>query len=72
MSTDSQFFGRRFLRFSELQEIGIVKHRSTLDRWVAEGRFPKPLKLGARVAVWDAEEIAKVIATRAAERDQVT
>ncbi len=69
MSTDPTFYGRRFLRFKELAEIGIVPpHRSTLDRWIAEGRFPKPIKLGERVIVWDASEIADLIAARKAMR----
>ena len=27
--------------------------KSTLYRWVATGRFPAPLRLGARMSVWD-------------------
>ncbi len=25
----------------------------TLKKWVAQGRFPKPIKLAERVAVWE-------------------
>lgn len=30
---------------------------ATIWRWVREGRFPKPFKLGASVTVWDEAEI---------------
>ncbi len=29
----------------------------TIWRWVKEGHFPKPYKLGPRVTVWSAEEV---------------
>jgi predicted DNA-binding transcriptional regulator AlpA len=31
--------------------------QATLWRWVREGRFPRPFKLGERVTVWDAQEV---------------
>ncbi|WP_411817364.1 helix-turn-helix transcriptional regulator [Hyphococcus sp. DH-69] len=36
--------------------------KSTWWAGVKDGRFPKPLKLGARVTVWRAEEIYALIA----------
>jgi prophage regulatory protein len=36
--------------------------KSTWWAGVKDGRFPKPLKLGARVTVWRAEEIHALIA----------
>lgn len=30
---------------------------ATLWRWVKDGKFPKPFKLGHRVTVWDAAEV---------------
>lgn len=40
---------------------------ATLWRWVKEGKFPKPFKLGARVTVWDAAEVdAFIVAQRSA------
>lgn len=30
---------------------------STLWRWVAAGRFPKPVKLSARVTAWDVSAV---------------
>jgi predicted DNA-binding transcriptional regulator AlpA len=33
---------------------------------VANGKFPKPIKLGERVTVWDMDEIEAFIATQRA------
>lgn len=30
---------------------------ATVWRWVREGKFPKPFKLGESVTVWDAAEV---------------
>lgn len=40
---------------------------ATIWRWVREGRFPKPFKLGKSVTVWDAADIDAFIASRAKE-----
>ena len=39
---------------------------ATICRWVREGKFPKPFKLGDSVTVWNASEIEAFIAQRAA------
>lgn len=41
--------------------------KSTLWRWVREGRFPKPVTLGVATSAWRASEVAEWIAQRAAE-----
>ncbi|VTU36849.1 putative transcriptional regulator [Variovorax sp. PBL-H6] len=38
---------------------------ATVWRWVREGKFPKPFKLGESVTVWDAEAVESFIARRA-------
>jgi len=38
---------------------------STIWRWVREGHFPKPFKIGSRVTVWDRTEVEAFIAKRA-------
>jgi predicted DNA-binding transcriptional regulator AlpA len=38
---------------------------TTVWRWVREGRFPKPFKLGASVTVWDADEVEAFISQQA-------
>lgn len=34
---------------------------ATLWRWVSEGKFPKPFKLGRTVTVWNADEVEAFI-----------
>ena len=38
---------------------------ATLWRWVKEGKFPKPFKLGVNVTVWDLDQIEAFVAQRA-------
>jgi prophage regulatory protein len=44
--------------------------KSTWWAGVRDGRFPKPLKLGSRVTVWRAEDIATLIAEGAGNGPQ--
>ena len=37
---------------------------ATLWRWVKDGKFPKPFKLGHRVTVWDAAEVDAFLAAQ--------
>lgn len=47
---------RRFLRVDEVIQLTGVK-QSTLYNKIAAGKFPKPVKLGPRMSVWDESEI---------------
>lgn len=38
---------------------------ATVWRWVREGKFPKPFKLGKSVTVWDMAAVEAFIAQRA-------
>lgn len=38
---------------------------ATVWRWVREGKFPKPFKLGASVTVWDVALVEEFIKRRA-------
>lgn len=40
---------------------------STLWRWVREGKFPKPVKLGVMTSAWRASDVAAWIAKASAE-----
>lgn len=42
---------------------------STIYKWIKEGRFPRPIKVG-NVSVWSAREIADWQAAQIAERDR--
>lgn len=61
---------QRIIRVAELattkDKVGrLPVSRATVWRWVREGRFPKPFKLGQSVTVWDADEVERFIAERA-------
>ncbi|MFC7516593.1 helix-turn-helix transcriptional regulator [Herbaspirillum sp. GCM10030257] len=61
---------KRVIRMDELATTPAKKGTlpvspATIWRWVREGNFPKPFKLGASVTVWDAAEIEVFIAQRA-------
>ena len=63
-----EFFGRRYLRSNELIEIALVDNRVTLNRLVRSGQFPAPLRLTARLQIWDVTEIAALVERLRANR----
>ncbi len=42
-----------------MQQLGIS--RATLWRWVREGIFPKPVKIGNRLNVWKPEQLTDFV-----------
>ena len=61
---------QRVLRISEVASTKdkpgrLPVSRATVWRWVAEGRFVKPFKLGVNTTVWDADLVDKWLAERA-------
>lgn len=47
-------------------KLGILPvSKATIWRWVREGKFPAPYKLGDAVTVWDLEEVEAYLAQRA-------
>lgn len=62
-------------RVVRIAEIATTKARqgmlpvspATIWRWVREGKFPKPFKLGSSVTVWDAADVEAFITQRAEE-----
>ena len=55
----------RLIRLKEVQHrVGLG--RSTIYRWMAEGRFPKPVQLGGHAVAWPQEAIDEWIRQRAA------
>jgi predicted DNA-binding transcriptional regulator AlpA len=66
-----RFAGRRFLRFGELEELGIVGNRATLKLWMDAGAFPRGIKIAGRYGrtlVWPVDEVVRLLAERASER----
>lgn len=54
---------KRVLRLKEVRhKTGLG--RSTIYRWMDEGRFPKPVRLGARTVAWIEHEIDEWLMSR--------
>lgn len=54
---------KRVLRLKEVRhKTGLG--RSTIYRWMDEGRFPKPVRLGARSVAWIEHEIDEWLMSR--------
>lgn len=58
----------RYLRRHEV-EARTGLGRSTIYAMMAQGAFPKPIKLGARAVAWPESEIAAWLESRKAARD---
>lgn len=53
----------RLIRLKEVQHrVGLG--RSTIYRWMAEGKFPKPVQLGGSTVAWSEGEVDRWIADR--------
>ena len=53
----------RLIRLPEVQHrVGLG--RSTIYRWMAEGKFPKPVQLGGYAVAWAADEVEAWISDR--------
>lgn len=61
---------RRFLRLAAVKEKTGLTASSTIYAFVAQGLFPKPIKLGPRAVAWDEAEIEAWQEQRIKERDQ--
>jgi predicted DNA-binding transcriptional regulator AlpA len=67
-----KYLGRRYLKYSEIVDLGLADNRAVLQKWMAAGVFPRCLKLAGprgRSLRWLASEVAALIAERVAERD---
>jgi hypothetical protein len=68
----SRYLGRRYLRYAELEALGICDNRGSLVNWMRAGGFPRGIKIPGstgKTLVWDALEVAQHIAQRCAERE---
>lgn len=54
----------KYLRFSDLQERGIVGSRPTLARWVKSNGFPPGKHIGPNTRVWTEAEIQDWLSAR--------
>jgi predicted DNA-binding transcriptional regulator AlpA len=60
---------QQVIRISELASTPAKRGKlpvspATVWRWVREGKFPKPFKLGESVTVWDTAEVEAFIVQR--------
>lgn len=60
-------------RVGRISEVATTKKKkglvpaspATVWRWAAEGRFPKPFKLGPNTTVWDLDQVDAFLAQQA-------
>lgn len=59
------------LRLERLPEVcaRVAVKKSTLYRWIAEKRFPAPVRLGENSVAWDSRAVDRWIADRIASHD---
>jgi prophage regulatory protein len=62
--------GVRIYRRKELLELLGVS-ATTLYSWISEGRFPRPINLGANSVAWLQSEVDAYLEERARERDRL-
>ena len=57
---------RRITRLVRLKEVQhrVGLGRSTIYRWMADGRFPKPVHLGGHAVAWSQDDLDDWIAQR--------
>ena len=60
---------QRVIRLAQLASIkgrpGLLPvSQATIWRWVREGKFPKPFKLGPSTTVWDSGQVQAFIAAQ--------
>lgn len=46
----------QLLSYQDLVRLGVVRSRETLRRWLKADAFPKPIKIGRRIA-WHQDQI---------------
>ena len=47
----------RYIRFADLQEMGVVQNWPTLLRWIKTENFPPGIKLAANTRAWRKAEV---------------
>jgi len=61
LSVSASIPTRRYIRARELA-CRLSVHRTTLWRWVHDGRMPSPLRLGPNTVAWDCAQIDEWLA----------
>src|SRR5262249_30130951 len=66
------YLGRRYLRYAELESLGLLDNRASLKNWMEAGGFPRGIRIPGRYGktlVWSAVEVARLVALRVTECD---
>ena len=67
-----QYIGRRYLRYAEIEALGLCDNRGSLQNWIDAGGFPRGIRIpgpAGKTLVWHAVEVARLIAQRVRERE---
>ena len=49
----------KFLRMNDVLELTGIKSRTTIHNWMKQGTFPKSVRIGSRISVWNSSSIEK-------------
>ena len=60
----------RILRINDVLDRTGIGAKSTLYKYIKDGSFPQPIKIGPKASGWREDEVDQWIAARTAERDQ--
>jgi len=58
---------RRHVRYTDLEQRGIVNNRVTLTNWIRNQGFPPGRLIGPNTRVWDEEEVQRWLDSRPTE-----
>ena len=61
----------QLLRITEISHLTSLA-KSTINLWVAQGKFPKPIALSPTIKVWKSQQINDWIDSFTAESEQAT
>lgn len=56
---------KKYLRYPDLVDAGIVNNRTTLTRWIKTQGFPEGVLLGPSSRAWPVDEVEAWLASRA-------
>lgn len=62
--TDSSIYPADYWRIAKVRRV-VPVNASTLWRWVRDGKFPRPIKLGPRTTAWRATDVISWIQAKA-------
>ena len=61
---------KQLLRIAEVSSYTSLA-KSTINLWVAQGKFPKPIMLSATIKVWRIQQLRDWIDTHSSDMDEI-